>query len=525
MIVLLQVDSACRSKRTGSPRRLEPTIPADPLPERKIMAFTYPKSAPATLRGAQNLLMMAPLSAFESGWHRAVLPGGLAARVDAMIDDVDEVGNTGRTIVSVGGEGPRTVRLAILPATVSRYNSPTRAEHTFGAARGAGLAGKKSAVIVAVDQPDHAGGVLASVARACPAYSAKSKKAKPTRVAFLATDAAGKTVSLSRRDRVVADDVRWAAEMVDIPAEDMGPAAFVRAARRLVKGVPSVKVQVITGDALKKAGLGGTYAVGRAATVAPRMLILDYKPARAKRTVALVGKGVVYDSGGLNLKSAWLESMKMDMGGAAATVAAFHALATTGCRHRIVALAPLAENAIDARSYRPGDVITMHSGHTVEINNTDAEGRLLLGDAVSYAARKIKPDAIIDSATLTGAQLVATGERHAAVMSNRDGLERAAVESGKQTGDVVCPLIFAPEIFQAEFESRVADMRNSVKSRMNGQTSAAGQFIYNHIDDLDVPWLHIDLAGPAWRYDRGTGFGVALLTAIAARIHEVDLDA
>jgi probable aminopeptidase NPEPL1 len=228
-----------------------------------------------------------------------------------------------------------------------------------------------------------------------------------------------------------------------------------------------------------------------------------------------VGKGVVFDTGGLNLKiRGGMASMKLDMGGAAAAVGAFKVLASTGFKDRLYCVAPLAENAIGPDAYHPGDVITMHSGHTVEINNTDAEGRLLIGDGVSYAARKLKADVVIDAATLTGAQLTSTGARHAAVMTNRHELEEAAVEAGRLSGDLVHPLIFAPEFFMSEFESTVADMRNSVRNRANAQASAAGQFIYNHIDDLDVPWLHVDLAGPAWRFERGTGFGVALLTTL-----------
>jgi probable aminopeptidase NPEPL1 len=202
------------------------------------------------------------------------------------------------------------------------------------------------------------------------------------------------------------------------------------------------------------------------------------------------------------------------MGGGAAAIGAFKALVTGKTKHRVTCLVPLAENAVGPASYRPNDILHMHSGKTVEINNTDAEGRLLLADGVSYAARVIKADVIIDAATLTGAQLVATGRRHAAVVSNRAGLEGLAVASGLTSGDLAHPLPFAPEFFQAEFKSAVADMRNSVKDRANAQSSCAGQFVYSHIQDLNVPWLHIDLAGPAQAGKRATGFGVALISEV-----------
>ena len=167
----------------------------------------------------------------------------------------------------------------------------------------------------------------------------------------------------------------------------------------------------------------------------------------------------------------------------------------------------------------------MHSGLTVEIDNTDAEGRLLLGDAVSYVGRKYKPDVIIDAATLTGAQLISTGVRHAAIVSNRAGLEHSAFEAGRLTGDLAWPLPFAPEFYQEEFKSTVADMKNSVKNRMNAQSSCAAQFVYRHIQDLDIPWLHIDIAGPAHRVERGTGFGVGLVSELVANLKDADLKA
>ena len=267
------------------------------------------------------------------------------------------------------------------------------------------------------------------------------------------------------------------------------------------------------GKQLLEKGLGGIHAVGRTAVVEPRLLILDYKPSKkAQRTVAFVGKGVVYDTGGLNIKVGGnMAGMKCDMGGAAAVTGAFLALAKQKVPHRVICLVPLAENAIGPNSYRPDDILTMHSTKTVEINNTDAEGRLLLADGVSYAARVFKPEVVIDAATLTGAQLVATGKRHAAVVSNRGGLEALAVEAGLASGDLTHPLPFAPEFFQAEFKSEIADMKNSVKDRANAQSSCAGQFVYSHMADTDLPWLHVDLAGPAFPNRRATGFGVALL--------------
>jgi probable aminopeptidase NPEPL1 len=238
----------------------------------------------------------------------------------------------------------------------------------------------------------------------------------------------------------------------------------------------------------------------------------------------LIGKGIVYDTGGLSLKQTLsMCSMKGDMGGAAATTGAFYVLAATKSRNHVLCAVPLAENAIGPGAYRPDDILTMHSGKTVEINNTDAEGRLVLADAASYAARTFKPDVLMDAATLTGAQLISSGLCHSSIVSNREGIERRAVEVGRSCGDLAHPLLFAPEFYKNEFVSKVADMRNSVSNRMNAQSSCAAWFIHAHIEDLDIPWLHIDLAGPAWRNGRGTGYGVALMVNLVESLTDSDL--
>ena len=166
-------------------------------------------------------------------------------------------------------------------------------------------------------------------------------------------------------------------------------------------------------------------------------------------------------------------------------------------------------------SFRPQDILTSRKGLTVEINNTDAEGRLLLMDGLSWAARELGADVIFDAATLTGAQLISTGVVHAAIVTNDPDLECSMVSAGKQSGDLVHPLLFAPELLQQEFSSKIADMRNSVSNRMNAQTSCAAQFLYAHIEGApgakERRWCHIDLAGPSFLKGRGTGFGVALI--------------
>ena len=278
-------------------------------------------------------------------------------------------------------------------------------------------------------------------------------------------------------------------------------------------------IEVFRREALREHGLLGIHSVGRAAVQEPALVVLDHVPPGATDGVAWVGKGIVYDTGGLSIKSkTGMPGMKSDMAGAAAVLAAFEAAARLGYPRRLTAALCIAENAVGPDAVRPDDIIPMFSGRSVEVNNTDAEGRLVVSDGIAWVARHRDPRHIVDLATLTGAQSVATGKRHAALYCNDDDLEQLAIRAGRSTGDLVHPLPYCPEFYRREFSSTVADMRNSVKDRNNAQSSCAGQFIGNHLAaaGFDRPWLHVDMAGPAVSAHRATGFGVALLLGVTA---------
>ncbi len=495
-----------------------------------MSVLAFPSSLTQALRGADAVLLLLPAGLAEKGWVGKSLHAPWADTVARALRG-KESGPGGRTIsLANPGAGPSKIVVGLLPERVSRHNAPARTEAVAAAAAAADLFGQPTAVIAALDDPAHALPVARATLRGAPLYTRQTVvegkrrvTKKPARLSFLALDAQGKTVPIDLAGRALLERTRWAARLVDMPTSELTTAAFEKAVRKASQGLAHVKVTSIRGDDLLEHGLGGIHAVGRAAEVAPRLVVVHYKPPKAKRRIALVGKGVVYDTGGLSLKpSASMFGMKKDMAGAAVAVAAALAMAEGKAREEVIAVAPLAENAIGPGAYRPDDILIMHSGKTVEVNNTDAEGRLLLGDAVSWVARKYHPDVVIDAATLTGAQLISTGLRHAAIVSNREGLERLAIAVGRRTGDLVHPLPFAPEFFQDEFRSKVADMRNSVANRMNAQTSCAAQFVYSHVQDLDVPWLHVDLAGPAGRDDRATGFGVHLLAEVATSVRPED---
>lgn len=502
-----------------------------------MSTLSFATSVEAACKGAEVVHFLAPQRHLRAGWLANVAPEA-ALRLLARAAAEEEAGAQHKTVHAENPDGgAKRYVLTILPDERSRHNAPGRPEecHAGFAAADLPKAGT-SAVIACLDDAAHAVAVARALGRTMPLYQrttpgpkakgAARAKAAPRTTRFLATDADGLVLKMGTLERQVVEHARIAAELVDMPPSELHTPQFVQRVKALARGVPNLTVKVWSGDEVLERGLGGLHAVGRTAIHPPKVLFLTYKPARPRRHVALVGKGVVYDTGGLSLKpTTGMFGMKCDMGGAAAVAGATLALARAKTPDAIHAVIGLVENAIGPDAYRPDDILVMHSGKTVEINNTDAEGRLVLADAASAIARQQKLDLLVDMATLTGAQVVATGQRHAAVVSNRAGVEAAAVAAGRASGDLTHPLPFAPEFYQANFQSQVADMRNSVNDRMDAQSSCAAQFVFSHIADLDIPWLHVDLAGPAYRKDRGTGYGVALVAELLRSLTKDDLAA
>ncbi len=494
-----------------------------------VIPISFAGSVKALLRGARTLVVVAPASRLTKGrFPKKVLDKKLSDLVAELAQDASPGlrGTTARTLVPGGGRAkaqlPRWLVLGVLPDAVSRHNCPARAENIRHVLATSDLGKQgKVAVLLVLDRPDHALAAVNAVGRALPQLSHKSSQSK-IKVQIAAIDATGHPVEIDTVTQSTLEKSRDAAELVDTPPTELDPETFAVRAKAMLS-IRGVKVEEIVGEALLGRGLRGIHAVGRAAVSPPRMLVARYGSTKAPLHVALVGKGITFDTGGLHLKGrGMMETMKADMGGGAAVLGAFRVLVDSDCPLRLSLVLCLAENAIDARSYKPDDIITLHSGKTVEINNTDAEGRLLLSDGVSWAARELGADVIIDAATLTGAQLISTGLLHAAVITNDGDLEALAVEAGRHSGDLVHPLLFAPELFQQEFKSPIADMRNSVANRSNAQSSCAAQFVWSHIADAPGAssrrWCHIDLAGPAFPKNRATGYGVALISEIVRRL-------
>jgi leucyl aminopeptidase len=321
------------------------------------------------------------------------------------------------------------------------------------------------------------------------------------------------------RAAVIADAVCFARDLVNAPGGTLTARVFAeRAADRAAAA--GLGVEVLDEDAIAEAGLGGLLAVNQGSAEPPRLVKLTYEPADAggADTVALVGKGITFDTGGLSLKPAdAMVGMKGDMGGAAAVIAATCALPALGVPARVVTFAPMTDNAVNGRAQRPGDVFTARNGTTVEVLNTDAEGRLILADALALASEE-EPAAIVDLATLTGACMVALGDRIAGLMANDDAFRDRVAAAAARAGERVWPLPL-PDDYRPRLDSTVADLKNISDGRYGG-TLTAGLFLREFVAD-GIPWAHLDIAGPAFLAEPdgeqpkgGTGFGVRTLIAL-----------
>ncbi len=312
-----------------------------------------------------------------------------------------------------------------------------------------------------------------------------------------------------------------AREWVSTPSNLKKPEQFAKDIASIAKK-ENLVIKAFDYNNLKRLGFGAMIAVASGSKNKPKLLILKYTPKGAKKTIALVGKGITFDSGGINLKpSGSLEDMKMDMSGAAAVAATLISSAKIKPKVGIIGVIPIAENMPSVDAARPGDIVTGYNGKTIEINNTDAEGRLILADAISYVLKEYKPDILIDVATLTGACVVALGEKIAGLFSTDDELAEKIILSAKRTGER-CWRMPLPEDYRELLKSEFADISNMSSSKWGGAITAA-LFLSEFVKD--TRWAHIDIAGPAYVKKEtdycgagGTGFGVRLLCDLIQKL-------
>ncbi len=321
----------------------------------------------------------------------------------------------------------------------------------------------------------------------------------------------------AERGRILGQANRFVRELQDTPANRMRPRDLVAEARALARKHGRIALHVHDERALERLGMGALLSVARGSEEPAYLIHLTFRPRRASRgKIVFVGKGVTFDSGGISLKpSAKMEEMKYDMSGGAAVLGVFHALSRLELPLDVHGLVPTTENLPGGRATKPGDLVTAMDGTTIEVINTDAEGRLILCDALAYAVKRIRPDLIVDLATLTGAVVTALGHELTGVLGNDQGLSDELVAAGRATGELVWPLPLLDQ-HKEHMKGALGDLKN-VNAGQGAGSSAGAAFLAHFVGQ--TPWAHLDIAGSAWGADErdyqggsgGTGVGVRLL--------------
>ncbi len=463
--------------------------------------------------------------------------GGVALISGAADIDAAFGGSLATTLESLGAKG-KAEEVTLLPSggnlaapvlaavgVGSTEPSPEVLRRAAGAAVRR-LTGKAGSVAFALACGDATGvGALAEGALlgayAYDRYRSQNGRPTPLSTITLLTDQSrDKAVKAAlTRAQAVARAVNLTRDWVNTAPSDLFPAAFADQAKAEAKRA-KLEIEVLDHKALANGGYGGIIGVGQGSERPPRLVRLSYRPAKAKKHLAFVGKGITFDTGGLSLKpNEGMTTMKCDMGGAGAVLAAVLAVAELGLPVAVTAYAPMAENMPSGSAQRPSDVLSIYGGKTVEVLNTDAEGRLVLADALVRAGED-NPDVIVDVATLTGACMVALGSRVFGIMANDDALQRRIHQVAGQVGEDAWPLPI-PEGSRERLESKVADLANVAAQRYGGAL-VAGAFLREFVAD-GIRWAHLDIAGPSYNDGApygytpagGTGSGVRTLIGLA----------
>ena len=343
-----------------------------------------------------------------------------------------------------------------------------------------------------------------------------SKKQRPTLEEVVIIGAGPGASGAWVRRSALLDGLFFARELVTEPANIIYPESFVDRVRAALDG-SGVEIETLDEKQMAELGMGALLGVGQGSVRPPRLLAMRWNGATnaSAKPVVLIGKGITFDTGGISIKPAQgMEAMKWDMGGAGAVAGAMKAIAGRKAQANVVGICVLAENMPDGNAQRPGDVVTSMSGQTIEIINTDAEGRLVLADAMTWAQRQYQPEVMVDLATLTGAMIIALGYEYAGLFSNDDQLADRLAKAGQASGDRLWRFPLG-EAYDKQMDSPIADMKNA--GPREGGSIMAATFLQRFVEE-GVKWAHLDVAGTVWAnkagslYDKGaTGYGVALL--------------
>jgi leucyl aminopeptidase len=464
---------------------------------------------------------------------KACDPGGALKRAFAV---ADFSGKAGTSVEVIAPHGSPLDRLVVVgagkPANLQEFDWLKLGGQVAAQLR------KAADAAVVLDLPDtviggaEAAGVAAGILlRAYSFDKYKTRKdeggtkagadRKPGRFTIHCADPAAARKAFAAA-RAVAEGVMLARDLVNEPANKLGPVEFAAETKALEK--LGVDVEILTEKEMGKLGMGALLGVAQGSPRGARLVVMRWNGGKAKdKPLAFVGKGVTFDTGGNSMKPAsGMEDMKGDMGGAAAVTGLMHALASRKAKANVVGIVGLVENSVDGNAQRPGDIVTSMSGQTIEVLNTDAEGRLVLADALWYCAQRFEPKFMVDLATLTGAIMVALGQGHAGLFSNDDELAGRLAAAGQATQERVWRMPMGPD-YDKLIDSKNADMKN-IGGRYGGAVTAA-QFLQRFVKER--PWAHIDIAGmamgsPASEISQSwsSGFGVRLLDRLVSDHYE-----
>lgn len=454
--------------------------------------------------------------------------GDLALDTKSLISTLNDMGATGKSdeVIRIPGTSTRLIVFTGLGKVQATYSDETLRRAAGAAARNlAGnssatfaLPAKNSSAVKAVAEGAGLGNYLFDQFRSSTKAAQKSPLKNIT--IYSSQLSASEAKNAAHHAEIITKYTNLVRDLINTPPSHLTPESFCSMISSAVKeaGGTSIglKVSVMADTQLKSKGYGGIVGVGQGSANPPRLLHIAYTPkgAKAKKKYAYVGKGITFDTGGLALKPALgMEAMKSDMSGAAAVCAAAIALALLKVPVAIDVWAPLAENMVSDHATRPSDIITIYGGKTVEVINPDAEGRLVLGDALVKAQEAKDLDGIIDVATLTGHQVIALGKRTSAVMTNNEEFSRHFMEVASISGEAFWPMPLPAEL-RPTLDSPVADIAN-MGERMGGML-VAGLFLKEFVSD-DLPWLHLDIAGPAYNDSEPHGYTPVGGTGIAFR--------
>ena len=467
-------------------------------PEADTLAFVVPK-------GGFDALPLAAAPVLAAGATASRFTGEVGTSFESF---VEEGGKTLRVLllgVGAGSEQDYEKAGAALTAKLNNSGATHAAVEFFGGA--------------SAEQAAHlALGVQLRGWRIDTYRTRQAEKAKPTlkTVTLVATGAQAAWDKLA----AIASGVAFTRELVSEPANILYPESFVERCQHLSE--LGIKITVLDKAAMEALGMGSLLGVAQGSVREARLIAMEWDGTggTSDKPVVFVGKGVTFDTGGISIKpAAGMEDMKWDMGGAGAVAGAMKALAGRKAKAHVVGICGLVENMPDGNAQRPGDIVTSLSGQTIEVLNTDAEGRLVLCDALTWAQRTYKPEVIVDLATLTGAIIVSLGTEYAGIFSNDDGLAGDLIAAGQAAGDPLWRFPLSPA-YDKLIDSPIADMKN-IGPRFGGSITAA-QFLKRFIED-GVKWAHLDIAGMVWAdkpgatWDKGaTGYGVRLIDRFVA---------